>query len=299
MADSPAAEVEIGEALVRDLLREQSPEWADRPLRLVAEGWDNAIWRLGDDLAVRLPRRQAAADLIRHEQQHLPAIGARLAVEGIRTPAPLFGGRPGPRFGWAWSVVPWFEGRAALAQPRPERSAWAARLASGLRALHVPAADGFPLNPVRGVPLRVRDADLRAAGARLARRDPDLAGALLARWADGVAARAHTGPALWLHGDLHPGNIIVQHGDLAAVVDFGDTTGGDPAYDLGAAWIVFDGTGRAAFQELLADAYDDAAWVRARAWAAAMAMILLTRSDDRADMAALGTEIAEQVLQDR
>ncbi|GAA4483077.1 hypothetical protein GCM10023171_14050 [Microbacterium panaciterrae] len=82
MADSPAAEIRIDEILVRTLLREQAPDLAEEPLTLVAEGWDNAIWRLGDELAVRLPRRRAAAALIRHEQQHLPAMGARLAAQG-------------------------------------------------------------------------------------------------------------------------------------------------------------------------------------------------------------------------
>ena len=296
MADSPAAEIRIDEALVRALLRDQAPGWAEHPLVLAAEGWDNAIWRLGDDLAVRLPRRTAAADLIRHEQEHLPAIAVRLAAEGIRVPAPLFCGAPGPRFGWAWSVVPWFEGDSALAQPRAERSTWAARLAAGLRALHRPATEGFPVNPVRGVPLASRDPDMRAVAAVLSRRDPGLGDALLTLWTAGVNAPAHTGPALWLHGDLHAGNIIVQAGDLGAVVDFGDTTAGDPAYDLGAAWIVFDPVGRAAFRAGLAGAYDDATWIRARGWAAAMAMILLTRSDDRPDMATLGAETAEQLV---
>ncbi|GAA4483083.1 hypothetical protein GCM10023171_14060 [Microbacterium panaciterrae] len=152
---------------------------------------------------------------------------------------------------------------------------------------------------MRGVPLTARDDDLVAAAGRLAVHSPALADALGALWSEGVAAPAHTGPPRWLHGDLHPGNLIVHDGGLAAIVDFGDTTAGDPAYDLGAAWIVFDEAGRDAFRAVLADAHDDAAWVRARAWAAAMAIILLTRSDDRPEYAALGAEIAAETLGDR
>src|SRR6266568_4099602 len=68
------AETEITAGLVRDLLRDQHPDLAGRPLALGARGWDNQLWRLGDDLAVRLPWATQTADaLLRKEHAWLPA----------------------------------------------------------------------------------------------------------------------------------------------------------------------------------------------------------------------------------
>src|SRR3954454_12916564 len=111
MTNMPAAEVDVDEALVRRLLAEQCPELVGRPLRLVAFGWDNVVYRLGDDLVVRLPRRQIAAALIEHEQGWLPQLAMPLPLP---IPAPVFPGRPGSGYPWNWSVTPWFDGEDAL-----------------------------------------------------------------------------------------------------------------------------------------------------------------------------------------
>src|SRR3954469_20562873 len=97
----PAAEVDVDETLVRRLLAEQCPKFAGRPLRLEAFGWDNVVYRLGDDLVVGLPRPQIAAVLIEHDHGWLPqlAVGLPLPI-----PAPVFGGRPGSGYPWNWSV---------------------------------------------------------------------------------------------------------------------------------------------------------------------------------------------------
>ncbi|WP_243225250.1 aminoglycoside phosphotransferase family protein [Microbacterium sp. CIAB417] len=292
MADSPAAERSLGEDQVRTLLLSAAPELAARPLVLVAEGWDNAIWRLGDDLAVRIPRRELAVSLILHEQRVLPVIARRLAALGIRTPVPLVAGTPGDAFPWPWSVVPWIEGTAAMSRPRAHNGRWAPQLATALVALHRPAGEDAPQNPFRGVPLSARDGAIRPRLEQFA----DLP-ALREAWDAGLAAPA-AAERVWIHGDLHPGNILVDDGDLAALIDFGDVTAGDPAYDLASAWLVFDRDGRRRFQEATDGRYDQATWTRARAWAAFLALVFLTLSDDRPDHRAIGEETVAELSAD-
>jgi aminoglycoside phosphotransferase (APT) family kinase protein len=151
--DTPAAEVDIDEALVRSLLLEQHPDLADRELRTVTNGWDNVILRLGDDLAVRMPRRQAAAKLIEHEQRWLPEIAERVSTA---VSAPVRIGRPGSGFPWNWTVARWIEGDRAADASHASLRRIATALAEFVRQLHTLAPTDAPFNPVRGIPLAVR-----------------------------------------------------------------------------------------------------------------------------------------------
>ncbi|HYQ75008.1 aminoglycoside phosphotransferase family protein [Cellulomonas sp.] len=323
MPVKPPAEVDLTTDLVRALLEDQHPDLAALPLRLAAHGWDNATFRLGDDLAVRLPRREAAAHLVEHEQRWLPTLAALCPVP---VPAPVRIGRPGPRYGWAWSVVPWIVGTHAADQPVADRTRWAPELAEALLALHVPAPAGAPVNPFRGGALAGRSAALEArfeAGhldaavrAAIAGGDgavgagavgPD-AGTVAARrrldalWRDALAAPAWPGPPVWLHGDPHPGNLVAAEGRLAGLLDFGDLTAGDPACDLATAWLTFDAAGRAAFREradALADAggpHDPGRWRRAAGWALTMASALVAHGDDDPVIAASGFHAIGELL---
>ncbi|MBD7949772.1 aminoglycoside phosphotransferase family protein [Oerskovia rustica] len=302
MAFRPPAEVDVTTGLVRALLAAQHPDLADLPLTVVANGWDNVVLRLGDDLAVRVPRREAAAELVRHEQEWLPVLASRLPVA---VPAPVRVGLPsddstGPAsFPWSWSVVPWFDGLSALAVDRALRRAFAPELAAFLAALHVPAPPEAPANPFRGVPLAARDASVRER--LLLGHVPD-DGALLDLWSRLVEVPAWGGPALWLHGDLHPANLVLAPGDhrLGAVVDFGDMTSGDPATDLATAWITFDAAGRRIFRETVTArcGTDDATWERARAWALVIGTAFAAHSDDDPAFADLGAQTLAQVLGD-
>lgn len=247
------------------------------------------MWRLGSELVVRLPRRELAVSLITNEQRALPAIGPALAAIGIRTPVPLISGEPSELFPRPWSVVPWITGTTALASSRSDNTAWAPRLADALRALHVPAPADAPRNPVRGRALSTRDDAIRprldAFRHHTALRDA---------WAAGLAASVGS-ERVWIHGDLHPGNMLVAEGTLAALIDFGDVTVGDPAYDLASSWMLFDASGREVFRRATGSRYDDATWVRARAWAAYIALILLTQSDDRPEYFAVGASTADEL----
>lgn len=300
----PIAEVDIDVALVGRLIQAQHPDLLDR-LTLVENGWDNVIFRLGDSLAVRLPRRRAAAALIENEQRWLPTIAGRLDVP---IPAPVRAGAPSEHFPWSWSIVPWFNGIAASEVPVSRRAAVAADLGTIVAELHEPAQTrggvldaAVPRNPVRGVPLDTRT---HAVLERLGSGSISNAGALRALWHELVDTPPWRGPALWLHGDLHPANVLLTVGEpprLAALLDFGDLTAGDPATDLAAGWLFFNAEARAVFREshqALRPA-DAATWRRARGWALNLGTALAAHSDDNPRMAALGRHVLEQVVDDR
>lgn len=304
MALTPSAEVEVTPTLVRELLAVQHPDLADLPLRVVASGWDNVVLRLGHALAVRVPRRAVAATLARHEQRWLPTLAPALPVS---VPAPVRVGRPSatdPLYPWPWSIVPWFEGSRVLDVPVPQRTSFATDLADVVVALHTPAPPDAPHNPVRGVALRTRTAAVleRLDSGLVARADE-----VRVLWTSVAAIEPWSGPPLWLHGDLHPANLLAGQGRdehaptalaLSAVLDFGDVTAGDPATDLATAWLTFDAPGRALFRERV-DAgcrYDGATWARAQGWALTMATSLLANSDDSPAMRAMGAHALAQVL---
>lgn len=273
----PDAEFDITPELVTTLLAAQHPDLAHLSVRIVAEGWDNVVARLGEDLGVRLPRREVGARLVEHEQAWLPVLAERLPVT---VPAPVRVGVPGAGFPWSWSVVRWTPGTTASRTPVASRTPWAAHLGRVLAALHVPAPADAPQNPFRQSSLAERDAVVRArldavAGGVLPH---DAVAGLRRVWAEALAAPDHAGPALWIHGDPHPANLVVDDGRLVAVVDFGDLTSGDPAVDLATASLTFDDAGRAAFRDAYAaasTAADDATWTRARGWALSMALAVL------------------------
>ena len=294
MPDKPAAEFEIHEQLVRALVASQATSIADAaslPLAHAADGWDCSVWRLGDRFAVRLPRRALAAPLVQHEQQVLSGIAARLTSTGIGVPAPIVSGRPGFGYPWPWSVVPWFDGRSGLSTPRADRAGWTTTLAQAILALHVVAPPTFPVNPVRGVPLARRAGAVAGRFASLRGHvDDDALARLRELWDAALDAQPWAHAPVWIHGDLHPGNLVARGSDLVAIIDFGDVTAGDPAYDLAVAWLAFDAAGRKFFGAALGDRYDAATWTRAHGWAASVTLMLLDQSDDNPEYAALGAE---------
>ncbi|WP_251150839.1 aminoglycoside phosphotransferase family protein [Cellulosimicrobium sp. Marseille-Q4280] len=302
----PSAEADVTVDLARALLTAQHPDLAGLPIVVAASGWDNVVLRLGDDLALRLPRRAAAAQLVENEQRWLPALAPSLPVA---VPAPVRVGRPSdgsvaPVYPWSWSVVPWFDGVPAWRVEPAARHGLAGPLADVVAALHVPAPEDAPANPYRGVPLATRDAAVRERLASGAVPEP---GPLLDLWSRLCGTPDRDGPAVWLHGDLHPANLIATPGDgpsaagaasLAAVVDFGDVTSGDPATDLATAWLTFDPPARATFRDRVTTACgtDDATWDRSLAWAVLFTSILLSHSDDAPHLRAIGEQALAQVL---
>jgi aminoglycoside phosphotransferase (APT) family kinase protein len=257
--------------LIRELLREQHPDLADRPLRLAARGWDNQVWRLGDDLAVRLPWATPSADaLLRKEHAWLPALAPRLP---LRVPVPQRLGEPSARFPRTWLVTTWVPGEPADRAPVTRAAEAADALAAFLTALHRPAPDEAPAGRGRGGPLAdtagYLDRELASAVERGLVRDPD---AVRAVWADAAAAPEWPGPRLWLHGDLHVANVVTADGTLSGVIDFGDLFAGDPAVDLAAAWTLLPDGAADRFHRAYRPTPDAATLRRARGWAVLRAL---------------------------
>lgn len=232
-AGTPAAEIAIDEALVRELLREQFPDLSHLALHPAASGWDNVMFRLGDALAVRLPRRAAATTALRTEQHWLGRLGAL----GVDVPVPLRHGAPSSRYPWPWSVVPWLPGHPA--DERPIEAGEAARLGTILQQLHAPAPPDAPVSPYRGVPLHARATDVEARLGRALADNDALRASSRAIWNAALTAPIDITPR-WIHGDLHPRNLLVTNGHLTAIVDWGDLGAGDPAVDLAAFWMLFE-----------------------------------------------------------
>ncbi|MDJ0665469.1 MAG: aminoglycoside phosphotransferase family protein [Acidimicrobiia bacterium] len=272
----PAAEVEITDELVRGLLRSQHPDLADQALNLFGSGWDNTTYRLGSGLAVRLPRRQLGAEMILKEQRWVPVVASGLPIPvglPIRVGQPEFG------YPWTWSVIPWIDGVSAeVADPDPGE---AARLGQFLNALHKPGADDGPRSSHRGCPLTKR---ARSVEERLPRLDRSLLDVSIDQIWDAWQL-AKTLPIdreeVWLHGDLHARNIIVDDGQIAGVIDWGDICVGDPATDLSVAWMLFPDSTHDDFRRAYGP-ISEATWERARGWAIFFGVVMVDAgaSDD-------------------
>lgn len=266
-------EVDTDVSLVSRLLMAQFPRWANLPIEPVrSAGTDNALYRLGKDMVVRLPRIPGAAEQVDKEQRWLPKLAPLLPL-GI--PVPLAEGAPGESYPWNWSIYRWLEGVNATVESTINPHETAAELAMFVAALQRVDPAGGPSpgkhNFNRGEPLANRDGQTRAAIALL---DGSVnATAATAAWEADSDAPVWRGPPTWIHGDLQPTNLLVSQGKLSAVIDFGGLGVGDPACDLILAWNFFTGETRNVFRRALR--VDDATWARGRAWALSVGLIAL------------------------
>jgi aminoglycoside phosphotransferase (APT) family kinase protein len=272
-AQMHADELAIDAALVRRLLATQCPQWAGLPLAPVpSAGTDNALYRLGADMVVRLPRIHWAVGQAAKEQRWLPRLASHLP---LAIPQPLALGEPGAGYPWQWAVHRWIAGENATAEHIADPRQAALDLAHFIAALQRIDAAGWPPpgpdDSYRGEPLTRRDAPTRAAiNALRAVIDADAATAV---WDAAIAAAAWPSPPVWLHGDLQAGNLLAVQGRLSAVIDFGCLGVGDPACDVMAAWLYLGADTRDLFRAALH--VDDATWARARGWALSVGLIAL------------------------
>ena len=290
-------EVETDVALVRLLLAGQFPQWADLSIEPVhSDGTDNAIYRLGDDMAVRLPRIHWAIGQVDKELRWLPRFAPLLP---LAIPVPLAKGTPAEGYPWHWSVYTWLEGESATIERIADPSQAATELAHFVAALQrIDATDGpapGDFTSFRGVPLAVRDDETRAAIESL--DDVLDTDAATATWEEALKAPVWNGPPLWIHGDLQSGNLLAVAGRLSAVIDFGCLGVGDPACDLLPAWMLFSGESREVFRTALL--VDDATWARGRGWALSVSLIALPYyRETNPGFAALARHTIEEVLAD-
>jgi aminoglycoside phosphotransferase (APT) family kinase protein len=256
MARMHADELEIDDSLVRRLLAEQFPEWAELPLtRAEPSGTVNAIFRLGDELSVRLPRRDGPIEPGATELEWLPRLAPLLPLE---IPVPVAQGRPSCDYPWFWEVHKWVEGETVPVGEIDTIQA-ARDLARFVAALQRVDPAGAP--PGRGIPLAERDRGMRPWWARF---DGDPAARTV--WERALAAPPWDGPPVWHHGDLDVRNWLVRDGRISGVVDWdwGCMGVGDPACDVMVAWKLHSAAARDAFRGALPT--DDATWERARGW---------------------------------
>jgi len=265
-------EVDTDAALVRQLLTDQFPRWASLSIDVVPSwGTDNALYRLGDEMVVRLPRLERSVEALVKERTWLPILAPRLP---LHVPVPLAVGLPASGYPFEWSVYSWLDGVDAT-QGTLVDARVAEDLERFLAALQrIDATDGptpGEHNVRRGEPLRRRDRETRTSIDSLGGSiDAD---AVAAAWDAALSAPDWDGRPVWIHGDLDARNLLVENGRVSGVIDWGCLGVGDPASDVTVAWKVLCSEDRAAFRDALS--VDDATWVRARGWVLSQAVGVL------------------------
>ena len=267
-------ELDIDASLVRRLLAAQFPHWAALQIeRIEPTGTDNAIYRLGDDLVVRLPRVGRTVATLEKERAWLPRLAPHLP---LAVPMPLAEGTPAEGYPWIWSVYRWLEGVDATVEPIGDFGRAASDLAWFIAALQtIDPAGGPPPgehNFFRGEALPARDAAVRASIAAL--HDEIDVDAVTAAWEAALRAPNWPRPPVWVHGDLDARNVLVGDGRLSAVIDWGALGVGDPACDVMVAWKLLSAESRDTFREALS--VDDATWTRGHGWALSQAVNALS-----------------------
>jgi aminoglycoside phosphotransferase (APT) family kinase protein len=289
-------EIETDAALVRRLLEEQFPQWAELTIeRVPSSGTDNALYRLGAEMVVRLPRIHWAVGGIEKELRWLPLLAPRLPVS---IPVPLAKGEPADGYPWTWSIYSWLDGENPALEGAADERALALDLAAfvtAVRALDLadgpPARRGRPLGEAQRGPARAALAELRGLGLI----DVDAA---TAAWEEALAAPQWTGPPVWVHGDLLAGNALLRDGRLAGVIDWSGVGVGDPACDLMVAWNLLSRDGRDVFRAAVGA--DEATWSRGRGWALSVALIQLPYyRDTNRGLAANALHVIGEVLAPR
>lgn len=259
-------EIITDEALVRQLLAAQFPQWAGLPVRrLTTHGTDNAMYRLGDHMAVRLPKIDWAVEGIAKEQRWLPLLRPLLSVA---IPVPLGHGQPMDGYPYPWSVTTWVPGLNPVAGQIADPQQLAHDIAAFVHAMQ---AIELPGGPPTGKTLRERDPQVRSDIKAL--RDELDVDAVTAIWEEALALPEHDGPPVWVHADVAPGNLLLEDGRLSGVIDFTGVGVGDPSIDMQVAWNLLPGSARPVLRDALG--VDEATWLRARGRALAQALVQL------------------------
>jgi len=288
-------EIPVDEGVARRLLAGQFPRWAGLPVRRVpSAGTSHALFRLGRDKSLRLPLYPGPDRQALLEAEWLPRLAPRLP---LRLPVPLALGEPTPEYPWHWSVHSWIEGDSATRDrigDMHEAARDLGRFVLAMGSLDLPGGPS-PCQSDRGCPLGPRDESVQEALRALTDEiDTRRAGAA---WERALAADPWQGPPVWLHGDLHEGNLIARGGRLHAVIDWGCLAIGDPATDVMAAWTFLPAGERGTFRDIVAP--DDQMWERGRGWALSMGLIALPYYlTSNPPFAALSRRIIEAVLED-
>ena len=260
--------VQIDVPLVRRLVASQFPQWANLPVSAVRlSGWDNRTYHLGGEMSVRLPSGKHYATAVAKEQTWLPRLAPHLPLP---IPEPLAMGKPSTEYPWQWSVYRWLEGEVATKASIDDLDAFASCLADFLLALQAIDTHGGPTRKLRGGTLDLWRGQAEEALIALSGQMDTKAASEIWRLAIEAPFDAD---AVWYHGDVAAGNLLIQDGELNSVIDFGGLGVGDPACDMTIAWTFLEPSSRKVFRERLA--VSDAIWNRGRGWALWKAMIVV------------------------
>jgi aminoglycoside phosphotransferase (APT) family kinase protein len=255
-------------SIARRLITDQFPQWRDLMIEPFAStGTQHEIYRLGRQMAIRFPRNQLAIGQAKSELRWLSRIAPHLP---LAVSVPLALGEPSNYYNWPWSIYPWIEGEPAATTKIIDEHGAAIRLARFLSALQrASISDGPPSG--RGSSLAERDSFTRSAIQSL--RKLFDAKAAITVWDRALRSAKPDAPLAWTHGDLFPTNLLINRGELSAVIDFGDFGLGDPACDLLPAWSLFSGENRTCFRAELG--VDQPTWTRGRGWALSISILAL------------------------
>lgn len=269
-----AHQVTIDEETARSLIQQQFPDYQQLPIRYFhSTGTDHAIYRLGDEMYLRMPLTHDAQLQLKKEVRWLPHLVSKLPLS---IPVPLEKGEPNKEFPHQWGIYTWLEGKNPIRIEMEDINESARTLAKFIRALHKIDPTNGPRpgkhNFFRGVPLIQRDAETRLAIKSLGDQI-DLA-LVEKTWDDALNAPVWDSDPVWIHGDIHAANLLAKDGRITSVIDFGGLGVGDPACDLLVAWWFLTAESRMIFREELL--VDEATWRRGRGWALSMALIALS-----------------------
>ena len=230
----PKQEIEINPTIVSELIAEQFPTLSDLPISFLGSGWDNVNYRLGTDYIIRIPRRKIAADLLMNEMEWLPKIKQELPIS---ISAAVYVGQADANIPWKWAITPWFDGKTANQVQLGKEEA--KRLAIFLKRLHQLPTHNLPHNPMRAVPLSERADSFGERMTYLKANTAFISTKIEELWEVALSEKAAQFNS-FIHGDLHPFNIIQEDGKIRAIIDWGDLTKGNEATDLAVFWMLFD-----------------------------------------------------------
>ncbi|MEZ5315622.1 MAG: aminoglycoside phosphotransferase family protein [Chlamydiales bacterium] len=268
MSKMHADEFHIDQPLVQQLIQQQFPAWAGLELKIVfSTGTDHALYKLGNEMVIRLPKIGWAVENVDKEYLWLPKIAPFLPTS---IPIPLARGEPTNDYPYPWSIYRWLEGSNPKVGALQNPTVLAHQLAAFIQAMHGIVLSNGP-HSNRGVPLIEKDLKTQQAIEKLEGMiDVPLVTQI---WEKALKAPQWLKPPVWIHGDLSPGNLLQVNGDLSAVIDFGSLGIGDPASDLIIAWNLLPSYTRAIFRSALQ--VDDEMWIRGQGWALSNALIAL------------------------
>lgn len=278
--------MKINTVLVKRLIEEQFPQWANLPIeQVIPGGHDNRTFRLGNEMSIRLPSAECYAAKVKIEQEWLPILATQLSIQ---IPQPIAMGKPSNYYPWHWSIYKWLAGESAnnIKAINLDLSSLAKQLASFLKELHTVDTTGAPIasphNFYRGGDLFVYDGETQQALKNL---EGHINTSVISKIWQRALSSQWLRPPVWIHGDLSSGNILIKDQQLVAVIDFGGMAIGDPSCDLCISWLFFDNESRDVFKSNLN--LDIHTWERARGWAMWKALITLEALENKNGLEAI------------